>query len=147
MHCNKLKALYFFNFQSVDKNWKIFHFFLLFFNFGYINKIDLIGLAIYNHLIKWIKVDYYYFNLFLANFILNLIVFRLHKWFIHPLYFHVFRLCSVGEEKKRSHPVKTRQSRVQIRMRTWLNMAELVLWIALWTSFYPITTAYFNIRS
>lgn len=53
----------------------------------------------------------------------------------------------MGEEKKRSHPVKTRQSRVQIRMRTWLNMAELVLWIALWTSFYPITTAYFNIRS
>lgn len=37
------------------------------------------------------------------------------------------------------HPVKTRQSRVQMRMRTWLNMAELVLWIALWTSFYTTT--------
>lgn len=34
------------------------------------------------------------------------------------------------------HPVKTRQSKVQMRMRTWLNMAELVLWMALWTSFY-----------
>lgn len=45
--------------------------------------------------------------------------------------------------KSRPHPVKTRQSRVQMRMRTWLNMAELVLWIALWTSFYPITTADF----
>lgn len=38
---------------------------------------------------------------------------------------------------KMPHPVKTRQSSVQIRMRTWLNMAELVLWMALWTSFYP----------
>lgn len=36
---------------------------------------------------------------------------------------------------KVTHPVKTRQSKVQIRMRTWLNMAELVLWMALWKSF------------
>lgn len=42
------------------------------------------------------------------------------------------------------HPVKTRQSRVQMRMRTWLNMAELVLWMALWTSFCPETTAPFT---
>lgn len=26
-----------------------------------------------------------------------------------------------------TYPVKTRQSRVQMRMRTWLNMAEWVL--------------------
>jgi len=31
--------------------------------------------------------------------------------------------------------VKTRHKRVQMRMRTWLNMAECVLWIALCRSF------------
>lgn len=29
---------------------------------------------------------------------------------------------------------------MQIRMSTWLNMAELVLWMALWTSFCPTTS-------
>lgn len=34
-----------------------------------------------------------------------------------------------------TYPVKTRQRRVQISMRTWLNMAEWVLWMARWRSF------------
>lgn len=55
---------------------------------------------------------------------------------------HPNRSCDIQKQSKRknqAHPVKTRQSRVQIRMSTWLNMAELVLWMALWTSFCPMT--------
>lgn len=35
-----------------------------------------------------------------------------------------------------THPVKTRHSKVQMRMNTWLNMAEWVLWMARWKSFW-----------
>lgn len=34
-----------------------------------------------------------------------------------------------------THPVNTRQSRVQKRMSTWLNMADCVRRIARWKSF------------
>lgn len=35
-----------------------------------------------------------------------------------------------------THPVKTRHRRVQIRMSTWLNIADCVLWMARCRSFW-----------
>lgn len=44
-------------------------------------------------------------------------------------------LCPLGRLGPQAHPVKTRQSRVQKRMRTWLNMADCVRRMARWKSF------------
>lgn len=45
-------------------------------------------------------------------------------------------------EDRSAYPVKTRQSSVQMRMSTWLNMAECVRWMARWRSFCRTETAW-----
>lgn len=53
--------------------------------------------------------------------------------------FSTFLACTFKTHTARfcfTHPVKTRHSKVQMRMNTWLNMAECVLWMARWKSFW-----------